>query len=164
MTRNLSAHPALLLNPAFSKCCLSFYMVTILHNSKILLSLLLLSHSTISNFYQFINQNYLGLVIPFFFFFEIETLVQLQLLLLALLLCQCHTMLFALDICVNERFLQLIACFGVSTSLKNITSSFLSNASKICKLSKPPFKAIHPQYIGFLCTLVKSKFLSELPY
>ena len=69
MTRNLSAHPALLLNPAFSKCCLSFYMVTTLHNSKILLSLLLLSHSTISNFYQFINQNYLGLVIPFFFFF-----------------------------------------------------------------------------------------------
>ena len=53
MTRNLGAHPA----------WHSSYMVITLYNLKILLSLLLLSHPTISNFYQLTNWNFSGLVI-----------------------------------------------------------------------------------------------------
>ena len=43
-------------------------MVITLHNLKILLSLLLLSHSTIPNFYQSANWNFGGLVIPLNYF------------------------------------------------------------------------------------------------
>ena len=126
MTRNLSAHPAQLLNSTSSKFCYSSYMFITLRNSKILQSLLLISLSTISNFYQSANWTYLGLVIPLKFFRrQVEVMCQLQLLLLVLLLCQCHTMLFALDICLNKRLLQLTVCFGASNPLKNITPSFL---------------------------------------
>ena len=51
MTKNLGAHPAWLWNPRISKSWHSSYMVITLHNLKILLSLLLLSHPTISIFY-----------------------------------------------------------------------------------------------------------------
>ena len=63
MTRNLAAYPAWLLSPTISKFWYSSYMVITLHNFKILLSLLLLSHPTISNFYQHANWNFFGLVI-----------------------------------------------------------------------------------------------------
>ena len=49
MTRNLNVHPAQLLNPTISKFCHFSYMVITLCNLNILLSLLLLSHPTISN-------------------------------------------------------------------------------------------------------------------
>ena len=64
MARNLGAHPAWLLNPTISKFWHSSYMVITFHNLKILLSLLLLSHPTISNFNQPANWNFFGLVIP----------------------------------------------------------------------------------------------------
>ena len=64
MTKNLGAHPAWLLNPTISKFWHSSYMVITCHNLKILLSLLLLSHPTISNFYQPANWNFFGIVIP----------------------------------------------------------------------------------------------------
>ena len=63
MTRNLGAHPAWLLNPTISKFWHSSYMVKTLHNLKILLSLLLLSHPTNSKFYQPAKWNFFGLVI-----------------------------------------------------------------------------------------------------
>ena len=47
---NLGVHPAWLLNPTISKFWHTSYMVITFHNLKILLSLLLLSHPTISNF------------------------------------------------------------------------------------------------------------------
>ena len=50
MTRNLGAHPAWLWNHTISKSWYSSYMVITLHNLKILLSPLLLSHPTISIF------------------------------------------------------------------------------------------------------------------
>ena len=64
MTKNLGAHPVWLLNPTISKSWHSFYMVITLHNLKILLSLLLLSHPTISDFYQPANLNFWGVSNP----------------------------------------------------------------------------------------------------
>ena len=64
MTKNVGAHPGWLLNLAISKFWHSSYMVITLHNLKTLLSLLLLSHPTISNFYRFANLNFFELVIP----------------------------------------------------------------------------------------------------
>ena len=63
MTKNLGAHPVWLLNPTISKRWHSSYMVITLRNLKKLLSLLLLSDPTISDFYQPANLNF------FFFFF-----------------------------------------------------------------------------------------------
>ena len=63
MIRILGAHAAQLLNPIISKLCYSFYMVITPHNLKILLSLLLLSHPTISTFYQPATWNFFVLVI-----------------------------------------------------------------------------------------------------
>ena len=71
MTRNLSAHPAQLLNPIISKFRYLSYVVITLYNLNILLSLVLLSHSTISKFYQPTNSIFWGLVIPLNFFLEI---------------------------------------------------------------------------------------------
>ena len=64
MNKNLGAHPAWLLNPTISKFWHSSYMVITLYNLKILLSMLLLSHPTISNFYQPTNLNLLGVSNP----------------------------------------------------------------------------------------------------
>ena len=63
-TKNLGTHPAWLLNPTISKFWHSSYMVITLYNLKILLSVLLLSHPTISNFYQPANLNLLGVSNP----------------------------------------------------------------------------------------------------
>ena len=52
MTRNPGVHLAWLWNLTISNFCHSFYMVITPHNFKILLSLLWLSHPTISKFYQ----------------------------------------------------------------------------------------------------------------
>ena len=61
MTRNLGAHSAQLLKSTISKFWHSFFMVITLHNLKVLLSLLFLSHSIVSNFYQPANWNFLSL-------------------------------------------------------------------------------------------------------
>ena len=106
MIKNQSAHPAQLLNHTVSKFCHSSYMVMTLHNSKILLSLLLLSHSTILNFYHSANCIFLVLVIPLRYVgdrWKETVLCQLKLLLLVILLCSCHTILFVLDICLNKK-------------------------------------------------------------
>ena len=73
---------------SISKFCHSPYMVITLQFSKILLFLLLLSHPTISKFYQLATWNFFGLVIQLIFFFwrQVETMCQLQLLLLVILL------------------------------------------------------------------------------
>ena len=62
--RHLGAYPAWLLNSTISKFWHSTNMVITLHNSKILISLLLLSHPTILNVYQTASWNFFGLVIP----------------------------------------------------------------------------------------------------
>ena len=54
-----------LLNPIFLKFCYSSYMVSTLHNLKILLTPLCLFHPTISKFYQLSTWNFFGMVIPF---------------------------------------------------------------------------------------------------
>ena len=64
MTKNLGAHPAWLLNPTISKFWNSSYMVITLHDLKVLLSLLLLSHPAISNFYQPVNLDFWGVSNP----------------------------------------------------------------------------------------------------
>ena len=69
MTRNLGVCLVQFQNPTPSKLCHSSYMVITLHNLKIFLSLLLLSHPTISKCYQRANWNFWGLVIPFTFSF-----------------------------------------------------------------------------------------------
>ena len=71
MTRNLSAHPAQLLNPTISKFCHSSYMVIItLHNSKILLSL----HCFLTPQFQTFTNLITGIFgvrnLTFFFFFN----------------------------------------------------------------------------------------------
>ena len=63
-TKNLGTHPAWLLNPTISKFWHSSYMVITLYNLKILLSVLLFSHPTISNFYQPASLNLLGVSNP----------------------------------------------------------------------------------------------------
>ena len=63
MIRNLGAHPAQLMNPTTSRFWYSSNMVITFLNLKILLSLLLFSHPTVSKFYQPANWNILGLVI-----------------------------------------------------------------------------------------------------
>ena len=70
MNRNVSAHPAQLLNPTISKFCHFSDMVITLCNLDISLSLLLLSHPTISKFYQPINWIFFRLVIPLNFFWR----------------------------------------------------------------------------------------------
>ena len=57
--------------PQFQNFCHFSYMVITLYNllEKSMLSLLLLSHPTISKFYQPTNWNFFGLVIPLNFFF-----------------------------------------------------------------------------------------------
>ena len=63
MTKNLGAHPEWLLKPTISKFCHSSYMIVTLQNLKILLFLLLLSHPTISKFYELAKWNFFGFVI-----------------------------------------------------------------------------------------------------
>ena len=63
-TKNLGAHPVWLLNPTILRLWHSSYMVITLHNLKILLSLLLLSHPTISNLYQPTKLNFWGVSNP----------------------------------------------------------------------------------------------------
>ena len=72
MTRNLGARPAWLLKPTISKFCHSSYMVITLQNLKILRSLLLLSHTTISKFYQLARWIFWGVSNPSWFFWEIS--------------------------------------------------------------------------------------------
>ena len=69
MTRDVGVHPAQLLKLTVSKFSHSFYMVITLQNLKLLISLLFLSHSTLSKFYQLAIWNLFALVIKFFFFF-----------------------------------------------------------------------------------------------
>ena len=71
MTRDVGVHPAQLLKPTVSKFSHSFYMVITLQNLKLLISLLFLSHSTISKFYQLAIWNLFALVIKINFFLEI---------------------------------------------------------------------------------------------
>ena len=52
IARKLGTHPLWLLSSTISNFWHFFYMVITLHNLKILLYLLFLSHPTISNFYQ----------------------------------------------------------------------------------------------------------------
>ena len=68
MTRDVGVHPVQLLKPTVSKFSHSFYMVITLQNLKLLISLLFLSHSTISKFYQLAIWNLFALVIKIFFF------------------------------------------------------------------------------------------------
>ena len=72
MTRNLGARSAWLLKPTISKFCHSSYMVITLQNLKILQSLLLLSHPTISKFYQLARWIFWGVSNPSWFFLEIS--------------------------------------------------------------------------------------------
>ena len=55
VNRNPGAHPAWLLKTTISKFCYSFYTFITLQNLKVFLSVLLLSHSTISKLYQLAN-------------------------------------------------------------------------------------------------------------
>ena len=71
MTRNLDTHTAQLLSPIISKLCYTTYMVITRQNIKILLSLLWLSHPTISKFYQSHIWSFFGLVILHNLFLEI---------------------------------------------------------------------------------------------
>ena len=101
MTRNLGAHPTWLSKP--SKFCYFSYMVITPNHFKILLSLLWISLSTISKFYQPYTWNSFGLVISLncYYCFSLEIggkYVSNILLLLVMLLCWCHTMLFSLNI------------------------------------------------------------------
>ena len=65
-------HPAWLLKPTISKFGHPFYVLIILHNLKILLFLLWLSHPTISKLYQHSTWNFFGLVIPPFIWRKVE--------------------------------------------------------------------------------------------
>ena len=131
MTRNLSAHPAQLLNPTISKFCHSSYMVIItLHNSKILLSL----HCFLTPQFQTFTNLITGIFgvrnLTFFFFliffFEIgrnylsiivNTIINITML-------QCYLLWIFVS---RRRLLQLMVCIGVSPTqpLKNITHSLL---------------------------------------
>ena len=132
MTRNLSAHPAQLLNPAISKFCHSSYMVIItLHNSKILLSLHCFLTPQFQTFTNLITgifgvRNLTYFIFFLIFFFEIgrnylsiivNTIINITML-------QCYLLSISVS---RRRLLQLIVCIGVSPTqpLKNITHSLL---------------------------------------
>ena len=113
MTRNLSAHPALLLNPTISEFCHHSHMVITFYNLNILLSLLLLSHPTVSKLYQPTVGIFFGLVIPLNFLEIGRNYVSIIITNISNITVLCHTVLFTLDIlCVRamvsiRRVLQL---------------------------------------------------------
>ena len=86
---------------------------------------------------------------------------QLQLLLLVLLLCQCHALLFALDICVNKRLLQLTVCFGVSNPLKNIAPSFLPSPHLNIQTIQAPFPTGTPRQIDVNLTFILRRYVED---
>ena len=148
MTRNLGTHPAQLLNPTISKFWHSSYRIITLHNLQILLSLLLLSHPTISNFYQPTNWNILGGQ-------------------------QSHLIITVL---VQHNYICL--GYFTPVSLRRLFNThqihhpifFANSPLKSASCSSPPpfsFQAIHPQYIGFSCLHTPKNnvgFFREFPY
>ena len=110
-------------------------MVIKLHNLKILLSLLLLSHSTISNFYQFTNWNFWGLVIPLNFVLEIArnyvSIIITNISNITVFVSHnvlCFRYFMPISHCINKKAPPTHCMYwGLSPSLKNIIPSFLPN-------------------------------------
>ena len=144
-------------------------MVIKLHNLKILLSLLSLSHSTISNFYQSTNWDFWGLVIPLNFVLEtarnyvsiIITIVS-NITVFVSHNVLCFQYFMPISHCINKKASPTHCVYwGLSPSLKYFLF-FAKHSLKSATYPSPHFQAMYPQYIDLSCTPLKIRFFNKL--